>query len=366
VKTLTIIPDTVRPVGFRAVANSNLTTVTVSFSEALAPASVTVAAFQIYPAGSSPGANVDTATLTNGTNVIITTTTTPMVAGQNYSVRITGVTDTAGTPNLILPNPTTLAIQQPVIMFPFTKVWRYIDTGTNLGTAWKETAYDDSAWPSGSGVLGLETTAATLNFLTNIAPPTGTNTVLSLTNNIGAGLGGANGFTNVTFYFRTTVNISSFDPASATMTLRGYMDDGAALYVNGVERFRYNLPAGATNTSFATANLAEATLVVSNLTGFVQGNNVIAVEVHQDAIGSSDIDWGMQLEALVSSFIPLGPKLTNRLSGSTYTITWPGGGTLQKSTNISGTNNWVTIPGAASPFVTNTAPPNKYFRVTVP
>ena len=61
------------------------------------------------------------------------------------------------------------------------------------------------------------------------------------------------------------------------------------------------------------------------------------------------------------------PHLTESLNGNTFTITWTGGGTLQKSVNISSPVNWVTIPGAASPFVTNkTAVANQFFRVTVP
>ena len=361
--TLTVIPDTVRPVAIRAVASTNQTTITVSFSEALAPASVTASAFNVYLTSGAPGAAVVAATLANSTNVILIVTNAPLAAGQNYSVRITGVTDTANTPNLLNPNPTVLPINQTVVVFNFTKTWRYNQTGADLGTTWKETSYDDSAWPSGPGVLGFETTPATLMFLTNISPPNATNTVLTLQNGVGGGLGG----TNVTFYFRTAVNIANFNPASATMTLRGYIDDGAALYINGVERFRYNLPAAATYTTFASANLAEAVLVVSNLTGFVQGNNVIAVEVHQDAVASSDIDWGMQLEALVASFTPAGPRLvTSSTGGNNFTITWSGGGTLQKSADIGSPANWVNIPGAASPFVTNTIGAKQFFRVTVP
>jgi hypothetical protein len=371
--TLSVTADTVRPVALWAIANTNLTTVIVAFSEALAPGSVTPSAFQIYPTSGSPGANVDSATLTNGTNVILTTTTAPIVSGQNYSVRITGVTDTAGVPNVILPNPTVLPIQQTVIVFPFTKTWRYEQSGSDLGTSWKDVGYNDSAWLSGSGILGFETTAATLTFLTSIAPPTGTNTVLTITNNTVSGLHGTNVLggpntsgTNVTIYFRTAVNIGNFNPATATMVMRGYFDDGAAIYVNGAEALRYNLPAAAGYTTFATANLPEAVLTVSNLTGFVQGDNVIAVEVHQDAVNSSDLDFGMQLEALVATFSPGGPRLTTSVNGSSLTITWPGGGTLQRSTDISSPANWTAIPGAASPFVTNTSGGLKFFRVTVP
>ena len=257
-----------------------------------------------------------------------------------------------------------LPVRQTVIVFPLTKVWRYNQTGADLGTAWKEPAYDDTVagWSSGAGVLGFETTAATIQFLTNVAPPFGTNTVLTLVPGGGAGIGG----TNVTFYFRTSVNITDFNPASAALTFRGYVDDGAIIYVNGTERLRVNYNTNAvTYTNFAVAS-TEAILTVSNITGFVQGPNVIAVEVHQDAIASSDIDFGMQLEAVVTTFVPAGPTITPGLNGSVLTLTWPGGGTLQRSSDVGNTNNWVNIPGAASPFVTNAVGAPKFFRVTVP
>ena len=34
-------------------------------------------------------------------------------------------------------------------------VWKYSDDGTDLGTAWREPNFDDSAWPSGPAGLGF-------------------------------------------------------------------------------------------------------------------------------------------------------------------------------------------------------------------
>jgi hypothetical protein len=368
VKTLTVVADTTPPTALLAALNTNLTTIIISFSEPIDPG-IDSSSFTVFPTGTNPddGTISSTATVVSGTNVLITVPGGTVTPGVNYSVRILDVYDTAATPNIISPYPTTLLLQQTVILFTFNKTWRYDQSGANLGTAWRGTFYNDSAWPSGPGILGFETTTATWQFLTNIAPPLGTNTMLALTNNLGGGInfGGTN--VTITFYFRTTVDIPTFNPASAIMTLRGYIDDGAALYVNGVEQFRYNLATTSTSyTNFSTANLAEATLVVSNLTGFVQGNNVIAVEVHQDAIASSDIDWGMQLEARVTTFAPAGPRLVPSLNGNTLTITWNGGGVFQRSSDIGSPGNWVTIPGATSPFVTNTTGGPLFFRVVVP
>ena len=61
-----------------------------------------------------------------------------------------------------------------------TNLWRYEQSGTDLGTAWREPAYDDAAWPSGRALLYVE--GSTL--------PAPKNTPLA----IGP----------MTFYFRTT------------------------------------------------------------------------------------------------------------------------------------------------------------------
>ena len=82
---------------------------------------------------------------------------------------------------------------------------------------------------------------------------------------------------------------------------------------------------------------------------------------------SSDIAWGMQLEASVTSFSPGGPRLFTERNGNDLTITWSGGGTLQRSSDISSPANWQNITGATSPFQTNTtATALQFFRVTVP
>src|SRR5262245_58258755 len=47
--------------------------------------------------------------------------------------------------------------QQIIRLVEFTNVWKYDQAGQDLGTAWKDPGYDDSAWPAGAGLLGLET-----------------------------------------------------------------------------------------------------------------------------------------------------------------------------------------------------------------
>lgn len=56
---------------------------------------------------------------------------------------------------------------------PLDQFWKYDQSGTDLGTAWKETGFNDSAWPSSRGVLAREDNPS-------ITPLT--NTVLVLSN----------------------------------------------------------------------------------------------------------------------------------------------------------------------------------------
>src|SRR5882672_2984746 len=46
--------------------------------------------------------------------------------------------------------------QEVTTLIQFTNIWKYNDTGIDLGTAWQTNDYDDSAWPSGLGLLGYE------------------------------------------------------------------------------------------------------------------------------------------------------------------------------------------------------------------
>ena len=150
---------------------------------------------------------------------------------------------------------------------------------------------------------------------------------------------------------------------------RSYIDDGAAVYVNGGAQMYYNLTNTANYTNFAIANLAEAVLVVSNLGGFVQGNNLIAVEVHQDSLASSDVDFGMQLEALVTTFSPGCPNPHVSLNSGTgqVTITWSGAATLQETTALQ-TPSASTVwgPSARVNGVPFTPSGTRFYRLTCP
>jgi hypothetical protein len=162
-------------------------------------------------------------------------------------------------------------------LVPTGSTWRYLDNGTNQGTAWRARGFDDSAWKSGAAELGYGDGDE--------------KTVVSF--------GPSSSRKYVTTYFRKAFNVS--DPAALrNVTLRIRRDDGAVVYVNGTEVYRTSLPSGtigydtlaiysSDETTYFTATIANSVLVA--------GNNVVAVEVHQASVSSSDLSFNFALLA---------------------------------------------------------------------
>ena len=170
----------------------------------------------------------------------------------------------------------------PTVLIPLTNfVWRYNQSGTDFGTAWRASIYPaENTWPTGRGLFALETA-------TGIAPLI--NTPLAL--NPGGGQ-------IPTYYFRTQFVLTN-DPAIVSLLTSNFLDDGMVMYLNGTEIFRVNMPAGTVSYStLATAAFdPEGTPVIREIpsSALVLGTNVIAVEVHQNNLTSSDIVFGQQV-----------------------------------------------------------------------
>ncbi len=166
-----------------------------------------------------------------------------------------------------------------------TNQWKYDQSGNDPGSAWKDVNFNDDAWPSGRGVLAQETIAAVTSL---------TNTVLALSN-------GANQRI-LTYYFRTRF-VCTNDPATVFLSTSNLVDDGAIVYLNGVELHRFNMPAGpVTASTLASVGITAATEGVFTKVAcpafhLLQGTNVLAVEVHQSDPASSDVVFGLTLAA---------------------------------------------------------------------
>ncbi|MFD2247248.1 heparin lyase I family protein [Pontibacter ruber] len=163
-------------------------------------------------------------------------------------------------------------------LVPFGSEWKYLDNGSNQGTAWRSTSFSDLTWKTGSGKFGYGISDAT--------------TVVSYGPNAKKKY--------ITTYFRKSITIAS---ASAYTSYTGEVkrDDGVVVYVNGVEVYRNNMPTGTiTYTTTATDAKDNGTVAQSftiPASAFTSGTNVIAVEVHQQRANTPDMAFDLQLIA---------------------------------------------------------------------
>lgn len=178
-------------------------------------------------------------------------------------------------------------------LLPFGSTWKYLDKGTNQGTAWRAVSFNDGTWASGAAQLGYgDGDEATV---------------------VSYGSSSSNKY--ITTYFRKAINIPNLSNYTG-FTLELRRDDGIVVYVNGTEVKRSNMPGGTISyTTLATDAADDGGTVQTSALGtaaFVEGNNTIAVEIHQSSASSSDISFDLQLKGTTSSTLPVitrGPYL---------------------------------------------------------
>ena len=210
------------------------------------------------------------------------------------------VTDNGGATNISVP--INIVVNRsgglPVTLVPFGSVWRYLDNGSDQGTAWAGTNFNDNAWFGGPAELGYgDGDESTL---------------------VGFGPDANNKY--VTTYFRHSfTNAAVF----SSVTLNLVRDDGAVVYLNGVEVFRSNMPGGVINyLTFASATVnapqeSQAFSTAVNPVLLRRGKNVLAVEVHQRDTASSDISFNLELTGLGN--LPPVVTLTAPVPNSVFT-----------------------------------------------
>ena len=241
----------------------------------------------------------------NGTTQSFTTgtthTDTSLSPNTAYSFSVTAV-DSSG--NASAPGSVSISTTSNPMLIQHGDVWSYKATATDPGTSWRQPGFDASSWSTGASQLGWgnrgESTLVPTGFLTS-------------------------------YYLR---HFTVSNPASVSqLTLRVKRDDGIAVYVNGTEVVRDNLPAGTltagtySSTKVTAADgIAWKTFTVPTA-ALVAGDNVIAAEVHQDAKSDTRGVFDLDLAATVSpSSVPV------------VTIASPTAGALVTSpTTISGT-----------------------------
>lgn len=159
-------------------------------------------------------------------------------------------------------------------IFDYESEWQYYDEGSLDDYDWKEPNCDFTDWKNGFTPIGYN------------------------------GRGEASIITETTkfltaYYFRKTFYLSE-EPASDTkFRINLGSDDGYIIYINGQEAARYLMPAG--DVTYETVAVTHApdpfyqTSMLLDASLFRKGENVIAVEVHNNVPTSSDIYWAAEL-----------------------------------------------------------------------
>lgn len=200
-------------------------------------------------------------------------------------------------------------------LLPTGSSWKYLANGSNQGTTWRGTTFNDTSWPSGNAELGYGDGDEA--------------TVVSY--------GSSSSQKYVTTYFRKVVTIADVT-AFTNYTLKVKRDDGVVIYINGTEVYRNNMPTGTISYSTLASSACSddgstylSTTLAQNK--FVSGANTIAVEIHQNARNSSDISFNLSLEgntgavAAAIKHIRWGSS-KNPLEG--LAVTWRNTGTADK------------------------------------
>jgi hypothetical protein len=233
--------------------------------------------------------------------------------------------------------------------------WHYRDGGVDLGSGWRGTNVDVSAWPQGLAKLGFGDDDV-------VTPVHWQNPT--------------NGEVYPTYYFRHAFNVP--DPAvHSNLAVRLRRDDGAIVYLNGEELFRDNLPEGDVDY------LTYASRPVYDESEFIQrwinparlrpGANFLAVEVHNYGPHNEDVGYDL---ALVADIPVPAPSLGVQRKPAEVVVAWPAdyaGYGLESATTIRPNGMaWEQIPNQVSTtsgMLVHTNRANetlKFFRLRLP
>jgi hypothetical protein len=192
-------------------------------------------------------------------------------------------------------------------LVPAGSTWKYLDDGSDQGTAWQAPGFDDAGWSSGPAQLGYgDGDEATV---------------------VGYGTNPSNKY--ITTYFRHSFEVP--DPgAFPCMKLELLRDDGAVVYLNASEVARSNMPDGAVDYLTPAASTVGSTdedtffeyyFLPGDLVG---GTNVLAVEIHQVSGTSSDISLDLALTGLdaMPELMRKAPYLTYPGTNTEMDVRW--------------------------------------------
>ena len=174
----------------------------------------------------------------------------------------------------------------PVSLLSREAPWRYFDTGADPGSLWTRPEFNDSAWRVGTAELGF-----------------GDGDEATVINSSSS---------RITTYFRATFLATNLLD-TALLTARLLRDDGAVVWLNGMEVWRSNMPeAGPINSSTpASSTIGGVDERFWHARTFspwaLRATNTVAVEVHQPNTTSSDLSFNFELDAHRSAPLAIVP-----------------------------------------------------------
>ncbi len=156
-------------------------------------------------------------------------------------------------------------------------IWKYAAGNDYPDPDWNQTTYSDAGWDSGAGVLGYgEAYVAT-------TVPYGPDP-----NN-----------KYITTCFRISFQLNQDPSKIQALTLLADYDDGFVAYLNGQEVARRSLDTGTidavTLAGSHEGGVYEAIDISAYKNLLLQGDNLLAVEVHQTSPSSSDLVWDAEV-----------------------------------------------------------------------
>lgn len=187
----------------------------------------------------------------------------------------------------------------PGVIFPSGGIFDYafINGARLLFAEWGAPEYDDSAWTTGTGPLGYETSG-------NNPYALGTN-LGQMRNN------------QTSLFMRTTFTLTAAQLAAITqLELTVDYDDGYIAYLNGHEVSRGTMGNAGTPASFndlSTGSHGASTdnggtfdpdVLTIDKSALRVGENILAGQVHNSTIGSSDLILYLQLGDGTNTFVP--------------------------------------------------------------
>jgi hypothetical protein len=227
-------------------------------------------------------------------------------------------------------------------------VWKYRDVASAAPAGWQNSSFDDSAWPGGPAQLGFsngeERDEATL-----------------IANN-----------NQITSYFRRHFSVT--DPAAYSGLMYWLLrDDGGVVYLNGTEIFRSpNLPVPPAVIQYSTVTGApngENTVDTgtTNRNALRAGDNVLAVEIHQQSATSSDVSFDFELVGIGAPPPPPPQNIYGGTFNGQTVIAWGDPSfLLEQASELLGAATIWTPVGSGSPVIVSFVGAQGFYRLRKP